>query len=87
MLTIRDTNNSFKLDGDLDTFKTKTKYNVDRSNTQDRKIIREQAEEMNSDIKITERPSAIDKSITKIFTSPAILASGISTLFVPADPD
>ena len=47
--TFRDSNKPFKLDGDLLKTMTNYKFNVDRSNLQDRKKFRELAEQMNSD--------------------------------------
>ena len=81
MLTFRDSNKSFKLDGDLLETMTNYKFNVDHYNSQDRKRIREFADEMNFDIKNTGRPSTRDKSLIKLLNSSAIMASGISTLF------
>ena len=51
MLTFRDSNKSFKLDGDLSKTVTNYDFNVDRSNQQDRKLIFEFAKEMNFNIK------------------------------------
>ena len=87
MLTFRDTNKSFKLDGYL--FKTVMKYNfkVDHSNPQDRKTIYEFGKEMTFDIKQKGQPSNRDKSLMKLNHSPAIIASGISTMFLSSDPN
>ena len=59
---------------------TNCKFNVDHYNSQDRKRIREFADEMNFDIKNTGRPSTRDKSVLKLLNLSAIMASGISTL-------
>ena len=86
-LTSRDSNESLKLDGDL--FKTMTIYilNVGQSNLQHRKSNTEFAEEMNFDFTNIGRPSLRDKSLEKLLNSHAIMASGISTMFLPCDPN
>ena len=88
MITFRDSNKSFRLEGDLLKVITNHKFNVDRSSRQDRKLIYEFAKEMNYDAKSTGRPSIRHTSIIKILESPAIMASGISkTIFLSSDPD
>ena len=85
MLTFRD--KSFKLDGDL--LKTMKNYilNAGHSNLQDQKITREFAEEMKFYIKIIGRKSHRNSSIVELLKSPAIMASGISTIFLSSDPN
>ena len=56
MITFRDSNKTFRLEGDLLKVITNYKFNVDHSNQQDRKIIYEFAKEMNYDTKSTGRP-------------------------------
>ena len=51
MLSFRDSNKSFNLDGDLLKVMTKYKFKADHSNPHDKKIIFEFAKEMNFDIK------------------------------------
>ena len=51
MLVFRDSNKSFKLDGDLLETLTNYDFNVDHSNQQDRKMIYEFAKEMNFNIR------------------------------------
>ena len=63
------------------------KFNVDHSNTQDKKTIYEFGKEMKFENKQKGRPSNRDKSMIKLLNSPAIMASGISTIFLPSDPD
>ena len=88
MITFRDSNKSFRLEGDLLKVITNHKFNVDRSSRQDKKLIYEFAKEMNYDAKSTGRPSIRHTSIIKILESPAIMASGISkTIFISSDPD
>ena len=77
ILTFRDSNKVFKLDGDLLESMTNYDFNVDHSNQQDRKLIYEFAKEMNFNIKQKRNRSDRDKSIIRILKSPAIMASGI----------
>ena len=78
MLTFRDSNKTFKLDGDL--FETMTNYdfNVDHSNAKDRKLIYEFGKEMKFNIRQKGRKSDKDKSKIKLLKSPRIIASGVS---------
>ena len=88
MLIFRDSNKSFKLDGDLLESITNYDFNVDHSNQQDRKMIYEFAKEMNFNIKQKGNKSNRDKSIIRLLKSPAVIASGISKiLFLSSDPD
>ena len=88
MITFRDSNKTFKLEGDLLKVITNHKFNVDHSNQQDRKIIYEFAKEMNYDTKSTSRPSVRHNSMIRLLDQPAIMASGISkTLILSSDPD
>ena len=66
---------------------TNYKFNAGHSYLQDRKIIREFVEEMKFDIKIIGRKSPRDSSIVELLKSPAIMASGISTIFLSSDPN
>ena len=88
MITFRDSNKSFRLEGDLLKVITNHKFNVDRSSRQDKKLIYEFAKEMNYDAKSTGRPSIRHTSIIKILELPAIMASGIpKTIFLSSNPD
>ena len=87
MLTFRDSNISFKLDGDLLKTKTNYNFNADHSSPQDEKLNYEFAKEMNFDLKKIGRPSTRDRSVKRILDSPAIIASGISTIFSSGNPD
>ena len=88
MITFRDSNKTFKLEGDLLKVITNYKFNVDHSNQQDRKIIYEFAKEMNYDTKSTGRPSIRHNSMIRLLYQPAIMASGISkTIFLSSDPN
>ena len=88
MITFRESNKTFRLEGDLLKVITNYKFNADYSSLQDKKLIFEFAKEMNYDTKSTGRPSTRHTSIIKILESPAIMASGISkTIFLSSDPD
>ena len=87
MITFRDTNKSFRLDGDLLKLITNYKFNADHSSPQDKKLIYEFAKEMNYDTKSTGRPSTRHTSIIKILESPAIMASGVTTIFLSENPN
>ena len=88
MITFRDSNKSFRLEGDLLKLITNCKFNADHSSPQDKKLIYEFAKEMNYDTKSTGRPSTRHTSIIKILESPAIMASGISkTKILSSDPN
>ena len=66
---------------------TSYESNVSHSNPQDQKLIYEFGKEMNFNIKQKGRKTNRDKSVIKILKSPAITASGISTVFSPSDPN
>ena len=88
MLTFRDTNRSFKLDGGLLETMTNYDFKVDHSNQHDRKVIYEFGKEMNFNNKQKERKRNRDKTLIKLPKSPSIMASGFSnTIFLPSDPD
>ena len=88
MITFRDSNKTFRLEGDLLKVITNYKFNVDHSNQQDRKIIYEFAKEMSYDIKSTGRPSTRQNSIVRLLEQPSIMASGFSkTIFLSSDPN
>ena len=88
ILIFRDSNKSFKLDGDLLETMTNYDFNVDHSNQQDRKLIYEFAKEMNFNIRQKGKKSDRDKSIVRLLRSPAIMASGVSkTIFLSSDPN
>ena len=77
MLTFRDTNKSFKLDGDLLKTMTNYNFNVDQYNPLDRKIVHELRKEMKFDFKAIGRKSPIDKYLVKLPKSPAIMAGSL----------
>ena len=79
MLTLPDSNKSYKLDKAF--WKTMTNYdfNVDRSNPWDQKIIFEFAKELNFNIKQKGRKSPRDESVIRLLKSPAIMAGSLKT--------
>ena len=88
MINFRDTDKTFRLEGDLLKVITNHKFNVDHSNQQDRKIIYKFAKEMNYDTKSTGRPSVRHNSVIRLLDQPAIMASGISkTIILSSDPN
>ena len=88
MITFRDSNKTFRLEGDLLKVKTNYKINVDHSSTQDKKLISQFAKEMKYDIKNTGRPSVRHNTMVKLLNQPAIMASGFSkTIILSSDPN
>ena len=86
MLTFKDSNNSFRLDGHVVKTIIKNEFNFYHSSQQDRKLIYELGKEKKFDNKPKRRPSIRDESVTKLPISPAIMASGIpNTIFLPTD--
>ena len=88
MITFRDSDKTFKLEGDLLKVITNHKFNVDHSNQQDRKIIYKFAKEMNYDTKTTGRPSVRHSSLIRLLDQPAVMASGVSkTIILSSNPN
>ena len=88
MITFRDSNKTFRLEGDLLKVITNYKFNVDHSNQQDKKIYYQFAKETKYDTKSTWRPSVRHNSMVKLLDQPAIMASGFSkTIFLSSDPN
>ena len=88
MIVFRDSNKSFRLEGDLLKVITNYKFNVDHSNPQDKKLIYQFAKEMKYDIKSTGRPSVRHNSMVRLLDQPAIMASGFSkTITLSSDPN
>ena len=65
MLTFRDTNKTFKLEGDLYKVITEYKFNEDRSNKQNRQGIYEFGKEMKYKLKYKGRPSTRHTSMIR----------------------
>ena len=87
MLTSRDSNRSFILDIDLLETMTNYNFNVSNSNPQDRTLIYEFGKEMNFDFRQQGRKSDSDKTMIKLLKAPAIMVSGVTTIFLPENPD
>ena len=87
MITLRDSNKYFKLDGDLLETMTIYDFNVSHSNPKDQKLIYEFGKEKIFNIKQKARKSDRDRSLIKLLKSPAIMASGISNkIILSSDP-
>ena len=87
MLTFRDSKKSFKIDGDLLETMTIYDFNVNLSNSEDQKLNYEFGKEVNINIRHKRRKSNRDRSLLNLLKSPAIMASGISTILLSSDPD
>ena len=88
MITFRDSNKYFKLDGDLLETMTNYDFNVSHSNPKNRKLIYEFGKELDFNIYQIGRKSDRDKSMINLLKSPAIIASGISNIiFLLSNPD
>ena len=87
ILTFRDSKRSFQKDGDFLETMTNYVFNVSHSNPQDRKLIYEFGEGMNFNIKQKRRKIDRDKSKIKLLKSPAIMASAVTTIFLPEKSD
>ena len=88
MLTFRDTNKSFKLEGDLYKVLTDYKFNVDHSNKQNRQIIYEFGKEMKYELKTKGRPSIRHNSMIRLLNQSPITASGFTkTIILSSSPD
>ena len=88
MITFRDSNKTFRLEGDLLKVITNYKFNADHSSPQDKKLIYEFAKEMKYDTKSTGRPNTRHESMIRLLDKPAIMASGMSkTIILSSDPN
>ena len=88
MITFRDSNKTFRLEGDLLKVITNYKFNVDHSSPQDKKLIYEFAKEMKYDIDSIDRPSVRHNSMIRLLEQPAIMASGFSkTIILSSNPN
>ena len=87
LLTFRDTGKEFELKRDLLKMITNKNYNVDLASLADKTLMYDFAKEMHFDIKAQGNKSSRDRTLIKLLKSPAIIASGISTIFISSDPD
>ena len=86
LLKLRDTGKAFALKRDALKMMTNNKYNVDLAKVSDKKVLYVSGKEMHFDIKAPSNKSERDRSFMRLFNSPAIMASGISTIFLSSDP-
>ena len=87
ILTFRDTGKEFELKGNILKMITNKNYNVDHASLSDKKLMYDFAKDMNFDLKAPGNKSTRVRTLIKLLKSPAIMASGISTIFLPSDPD
>ena len=87
MLTFRDTGKEFELKGELLKMTTNKNYNVNLASLQDKKLVYDLAKAMNFDTKALGNKSARDRTLIKLLNSPAIMASGITTIFLSENAD
>ena len=66
---------------------TNKNYKVDLANSQDRKLMYKLTEEIYFGEKALGNKSTRDKSLIRLLKSPAITASGNSTIFLPDNPN
>ena len=87
MLTFHDTGKEFELKGDLLKMITNKNYTVDLDTLADEKVMYVFAKEKHFDIRALGNETTRDRTLINLLESPAITASGISTIFLPSDPD
>ena len=87
LLTFRDTNKVLELKGDLLKMITNKNYDVDLASLQEKKKMYDFAKEMNFDMRAQGNKSTRDCTVKKLLKSPAIMASGVTTLFLSENPD
>ena len=83
LLTFRDTDKKFVLPGGLLKMITNTKYNADHANLSENKILYDFAKERFFDVKGPGNESPRGRSVIRLLKSPAVMASEISTNFLP----
>ena len=86
LLTFRDTDKKFDLQGDLLKLITNKNHNVDLATLRDKKLALDFAKEMYFDERALGNKSTRDKSLIRLLYPPAIMASRISTIFSPENP-
>ena len=87
MLTFGDNDKAFKIYRNLLKTITNYKFLVTHSNPQDQKLFYEFGKEKNFDINRIGRKSYRNKYISKLLKSSAIVASGVSTIFLQQNPN
>ena len=87
MLTFRDTGKEFELKGELLKMITNKNYNVNLASLLDKKLVYVFAKAMNFETKALGNRSTGDRTLIKLLNSPAIMASGITTIFLLENAD
>ena len=87
MLTFRDTNKHFELKGDLLEMITDSKYNVNLASLTNKKLMYDFAKEMLFDQKAVGKKSVRDRTFINLLKSPAVTASGVTTIFLSENAD
>ena len=82
MLTFRDTGKEFESKGELLKMITNKNFNVNLASLQDKKLVYDFAKAMNFNTTALGNKSTRDRTPIKLLNSPAIMASGITTLFL-----
>ena len=86
-LTFPNTGKEFELKGDLLKMISNKNYNVDLASISDKKLMYDFAKEMIFDLKAQGNKSTRDRTLIKLLKSPAIMASGVTTIFSSENPD
>ena len=87
MLTFREAGKEFELMGDLLKMITNSKYNVNHASLSDKKVMYDFAKEMHFDLKAQGNKSTRDRTLINLLKSPAIMASGVTTIFLSENPN
>ena len=82
LLTFRDTGKQLELKGDLLKMITNKNYNVDLASLSDKKLMYDFAREFNFDSKAQGKKSTRDRSLIKLPKVPAVITSGVTTIFL-----
>ena len=90
ILTFRDTNKQFELNGDLLEMITNSKFNVDLASLSDKKLMYDFAIEMKFDTKALGNKSIRDRKLIKLLNTPGLMVSASvvsKTIFLSSDPN
>ena len=87
LLTFRDTGKVFELKGDLLKMITNKNFNVNLASLQDKNLMYDFAKEMIFDTKAQGRKSTRGSTLIELLKTPAIMASGVTTIFLSENPD
>ena len=83
LLTFRDTGEECEMKGDLFKMITNKSYNVDLASLSDKNLLYDFAKELYFDVKAPSEKSTRGRILINLPKLPAILASGVSTIFLP----